>query len=80
MVSDARAAVCQSAELLRKSSFVATHFTSHNALELVVHVTLKCSFKQKRSVSANNQHINLRYGIYIYVDYSKIPGVLDALE
>lgn len=78
MVSDARAAVYQSAVPSRKSSFIATHFTSHNALELVVHVTLKSSFKQKRSASANNQHNSLRYGSYIY-DYYKISGVLDAL-
>jgi len=79
MVSDERAAVCQSAAPLRKSSFITTHFTSNNVLELVVHITLKCSFRQKRSVSANNQHINLTYGSCSYVDYNNISGVLDAL-
>lgn len=79
MVSDARAVVCQSAAPLRKSSFIATHFTFHNALELVVHITLKGSFKQKSSVSAKNQHIHLRYGSYIYADYNRMSGVLDAL-
>lgn len=62
-----------------KLFFIATHFTSHNALEFVAHITLKCSFKQKRSESANNQHVNLIYGGYIYVDYNKISGALDAL-
>lgn len=35
---------------------------------------------QTQKVSnASNQHLSLRYGTYIYADYNKISGVLDAL-